>query len=187
MAGHGARPGAESPAGPVRAGFEAALRRLVEGFALAGGAALLLVTLVTAASVIGGAVFDAPILGDKEVVEVGGAVAVFAFMPYCQMRGAQVVVDVFTARAPARLKAALDAAASLAFAAVVALLSWRLAAGGWESYARGDFSMFLRIPAWWGYLAAVVSSALWTLVCLWAAIGRLRAAGAGRIGRGTGR
>ena len=70
----------------------AALNRAVYAlsllFALLGGAVLIVLTLLTVASVSGRALIPlglGPLPGDFELVEAGVAFAVFAFLPWCQL------------------------------------------------------------------------------------------------------
>ncbi len=146
------------------------LTRICEGLALLGGAVLMLVMMVTVVSVIGGAVFNRPLLGDSEVVEIGIAFAVFSYLAWCQIRGANVIVDFFTRPLPARVRDLIDTFCDLVFALVVLVLTWRLAIGGMETFHRGDVSTFLQIPTWWGYLGAFVSCLLWAAACLYTAV-----------------
>jgi TRAP-type C4-dicarboxylate transport system permease small subunit len=165
----GARPG----------GWGRALYAIATAVALAGGAILFALTLLTVVSVVGRAAFSAPIPGDFELVEVGMAVAIFAFLPYCQLVRGNVIVDLFTTRASARVQALLDAAGNLLYTAIAALLTWRVALGGLEVRGYGETTMVLRVPVWWGYAPAVACLALLTVVCaytVWRSISELRAA-----------
>ncbi|MGH6902063.1 MAG: TRAP transporter small permease subunit, partial [Geminicoccaceae bacterium] len=81
-----------------------ALHLTATAVALIGGAILFALTLLTVVSVAGRAVFSAPIPGDFELVEVGMAVAIFAFLPYCQIVRGNVIVDLFTAKASPRTR-----------------------------------------------------------------------------------
>ena len=130
-----------------------------------GGAILFALTLLTVVSVVGRVAFSAPIPGDFELVEVGMAVAIFAFLPYCQMVRGNVIVDLFTTRASARVQALLDATGNLLYTAIAALLTWRVALGGLEVRGYGETTMVLRVPVWWGYAPAVIFLALLTVVC----------------------
>jgi TRAP-type C4-dicarboxylate transport system permease small subunit len=154
-AGMGARPDA----------LGRALHATATGVALIGGAVLFALTLLTVISVVGRAVLNAPIPGDFELVEVGMAVAIFAFLPYCQIVRGNVIVDLFTAEAGPRVKALLDGLGNLLYTAIAALLTWRVALGGLEVRSYGETTMVLRVPVWWGYLPAVVCLALLTVVC----------------------
>jgi TRAP-type C4-dicarboxylate transport system permease small subunit len=113
--------------------------------------------------------FSAPIPGDFELVEIGCAVAVFAFLPYCQLTGGNVVVDFVTAGAPPRGRALMELAGNLAFTAIAALLTWRAWLGGHDLYRYGETTMVLAVPVWWGFVPAVFCTAVLTLVCAYTA------------------
>jgi TRAP-type C4-dicarboxylate transport system permease small subunit len=142
------------------------IEKLCERVALVGGAALLGALAVLVITVIGGA-FGKPLLGDSELVELLCGIAVFAFLPYCQLRGANVIVDFFTQPLPKRWQHFLDFVMSIAFTGVAAVLAWRLAAGGVTAWDRSRRSMFLQLPDWWGYAIGVAAMALWVVVCVW--------------------
>ncbi len=146
---------------------ERVLLGAADGFALAGGAVLLAVMATTVTSVIGRTLFNRPVLGDFELVEIGSAVVIFAFLPYCQLRGGNVIVDVFTRGAGARTRARLDSVHSLVYALIAALLAGRLAVGGVELRAWGETSMILAVPIWWGFVPIVASVALLTIICIY--------------------
>lgn len=133
-------------------------------WALMGGLVLLAVMLMTVLSVAMRAVLGFPILGDFELVEMGTAIAVFAFLPYCQQARGNVVVDVFTQKAPARMNAVLAATGSLLLTLFAVLLLWRMAWGGWDFYRYDEETTNLGIPRWWAFPPILVSLALWALV-----------------------
>jgi TRAP-type C4-dicarboxylate transport system permease small subunit len=142
-----------------------ALYRAATGAALLGGGVLFALTLLTVISVAGRTVLSAPVPGDFELVELGMAVAIFAFLPYCQIVRGNVIVDLVTSRAPARTRALLDAVGNLLFTAIAALLTWRVALGGIEIRSYHETTMVLQVPVWWGYVPAVLSLAFLTVVC----------------------
>ncbi len=136
-------------------------------FALAGGLVLCAMALLTAASVIGRAFLNAPVTGDFELIAVGTGVAVFAFLPHCQLIGENVVVDFFLSTAPFRVKAFFDALGSLAFGAIVALMTWRTSLGGVDMYDANETTLILAVPRWWTFPLAVVCLALLLVVCVY--------------------
>ena len=144
------------------------LTRICEAWGLVGGAALL-GTMATMIATVAGGAFGKPVLGDSEIVELLGGIAVFAFLPYCHLRGANVLVDFFTRPLPPRVNAWLDAVMNLAFAAVAVILTWRLVVGGIGVHERGKRSMFLQLPDEWGYAIGALSMVLWIVVCLFVA------------------
>jgi TRAP-type C4-dicarboxylate transport system permease small subunit len=143
------------------------LYRTATGVALLGGLVLFALTLLTVISVIGRAVFSAPIPGDFELVELGMAVAIFSFLPYCQIVRGNVIVDLFTSKASPRTKALLDGVGNLLFTAIAALLTWRVAIGGLEIRSYHETTMVLQVPVWWGYVPAVAFLAFLTVVCVY--------------------
>jgi TRAP-type C4-dicarboxylate transport system permease small subunit len=142
-----------------------ALYRAATGVAVLGGLVLFALTLLTVISVVGRAAFSAPIPGDFELVELGMAVAIFSFLPYCQIVRGNVIVDLFTSRASPRTRALLDGIGNLLYTAIAALLTWRGAIGGLEIRSYHETTMVLQVPAWWGFVPAVAFLAFLTVVC----------------------
>ena len=165
----------EARTAPPTDPFGKSLYAISVAIAVAGGVITLLVMILTVVSVVGRGALSAPLLGDSEIVEVGIAIAIFSFLPYCQIRGANVIVDFFTMRMDPRSRAGLDAAMNAVCFACVAVLTWRLAVGGLAVFRGGDNSMFLRIPLWWGYLAGFLVSVVWSLTCLYTTLRFARA------------
>lgn len=161
--------------------FARAVLGLSRAWAVVGGGVLVGVMLMTVTSVVMRAVLGFPILGDFELVEMGTAIATFAFLPHCHQAGGNVVVDVFTSRAPDRVKHALAALSSLLLLMVAVLLLWRMAAGGLDFHKYHETTINLGIPIWWAFPPILASLALLALVTLTtfaqelaAAIGRPR-------------
>jgi TRAP-type C4-dicarboxylate transport system permease small subunit len=157
---------------------------LSRAWAVLGGLLLLAIMLMTVASVAMRATLGFPILGDFELVELGTAIAVFAFLPYCHQAGGNVVVDVFTNRAPERIKGGLAAVGSLVLLAVALLLLWRMAEGGHDFYRYHEVTTNLGIPRWWAFPPILISLTLLALVTLVSAVREVAAAlGARSSGR----
>jgi TRAP-type C4-dicarboxylate transport system permease small subunit len=152
-----------------------ALDLLARAFAFAGGVVLVAMTGMSVVSIAGRTVLSRPLAGDFELVQVGCAAAVAAFLPYCQLRRGNIIVDFFTVRAGPRVQAALDALGALLLAAVMALLAWRTAAGMLTVKAAGEITMIVGFPVWLGYAAIVPSLALTALVGLVTALEALKA------------
>ncbi|HLT27282.1 MAG TPA: TRAP transporter small permease [Zeimonas sp.] len=159
----GSRVGAGAAARP---GFERTLERVCTWVAIAGGIVMLGFTVVSVLSILGRSLFNAPLLGDFELVERGTAIAVFAMLPYCHLRGGHVAVDMFVGMFPQAMRAFLAVASDVLFAFVAGLMTWRLALGGINQYEFNDMSMMLQIRTWWVFVPVVLSMALLTLVCI---------------------
>lgn len=143
-----------------------ALDGLARAFALAGGAILVSLTLMSVASVTGRALLGTPVPGDFELVQIGCGAAIAAFLPYCQLRRGNIIVDFFTVRAGPRVQAALDAFGALLLALVMAVLAWRTALGMVAVRAAGEVSMIVGFPIWVGYAAIVPSLVLASVAAL---------------------
>ncbi len=149
------------------AGLGRGIEQLCRLFAIGGGLVLAAFALMTVVSVTGRYLFDRPVPGDFELVEIGCAIAVFAFLPYCQLQRGNVVVDFFTLRAPAAVRERLDALGSLLYALIAALLAWRLTLGGYDMWRYGEETMVLGLSRWWGFIPIVISCLLLVVACLY--------------------
>lgn len=149
---------------PARSAREARpplIERLSGAIAVLGGMLSLSVALLVVASVLGRWLFRAPINGDFEMVQMATAIAVFAFLPYCQAIRGNIVVDTFTSRLPVRTTALIDAFWDLVYAGMMGLLAACLATGTIEHYRSGQTTMLLQLVVW---PAIAVSAALCLLL-----------------------
>ena len=133
------------------------LNRVCRIFAVCAGMMLILMSLMSLASIVGRSVFDKPILGDYELVQTMSAIAVAMSLPFCQMIRGHIIVDFFTTGLPARVNGKLDIVASMVLAVAGFLFSWRISLGMIELRSNGDASMLLNLPTWWGYAPMVPS------------------------------
>jgi TRAP-type C4-dicarboxylate transport system permease small subunit len=141
------------------------VRRAIELWALAGGALLLGVALMTGWSATSSWLLSRPLPGDIELTEMLVAVAAFAFLPYCQLTGANVTADLFTARASRRtvaLLAVFSATIALGFSM---LLLWRMYEGLLDYRQYVETTTILRIPIWYAYVPALASLVLLAAAC----------------------
>ncbi len=154
--------------GVQQGSLSARVAKLVEqlcgAFAMAGGIVLCVIALVTVFSVLGRKFFGGAIAGDFEVVEIGCAMAVSLFLPYCQLNKGNVIVDFFTLKAPPVMRRWLDAAGCVLLTLVAMLMTWRLGAGGLSLYSSNDQTMVLQVGTWWAFLIVVPSMALLSAV-----------------------
>ncbi len=133
---------------------------LCRGLALAGGLVLVAVAAMSAASVGSRWLFDRSLMGDFELVQLGCAIAVSTFLPYCQMRRGHVIVDFFTVNLERHTRAWFDAFGALLLAACAALVAWRMLHGLVDAHASGESSMLIGVPIWLAYVPMVPSFAL---------------------------
>lgn len=146
--------------------FEHVARRLIEAWALLGGVLLVGLALMSTWSVFSLSALGFPVRGDFEMVEMGVAVAVFSFLPYCQVQRANVTADIFTARASPAWVAVFTTVAAVVAAGFAALLLWRMS-DGMASYRRyEEVTTILNIPLWIAFPPILVSLGLLLLAAL---------------------
>ena len=152
----------------------AALRRLAHAFALLGSAIALAVAGLTVTSVALRALTTRPIQGDVELAQFGIALAISLAVPWCQLRGANIIVDFFTqGLGQARIRA-LDGIGALLIAAMFALLAWRTGVGALAVYQAGETSMIRGLPMWWVYASLSPGLALAAWIALLQGVLQLR-------------
>lgn len=142
------------------------LGRICRWFAVVGGGVLVAMTVMSVASIVGRSLFGKPIPGDFELIQIGCAICVAAFLPWCQMQGGNIIVDFFTVRVGARAQAWLDVFGALLLAAVMLLVAWRTGAGALAVKASGETSMIMGFPSWIGYAFMAPGFALTALAAL---------------------
>jgi TRAP-type C4-dicarboxylate transport system permease small subunit len=150
------------------------LFRITYWLAVAGGLIMAGLAIMVVVSVVGRAVFSAPVYGDFEIVAVGTAIAVFLFLPYCHMKDGNVIVDFFLAPAPHSIKRFCDAAAGILYGTIAGILTWRTVLGAFEVHYYGEVSMILAIPVWWAFPFAIISFTLLTICCFYSAAHNLK-------------
>lgn len=139
--------------------------RIITGWALVGGMVLMAVVLMNTYSVIG-ANFNSPFPGDFEMTEMGICLAVFCFLPYCQLTGANVTADIFTSGLSERWIAVLTLVASIIALGFSLLLLWRMYAGMLDQKEYDYMTAILQVPHWWAYLPVLISLALLALAAI---------------------
>ena len=151
-------------------GWGRPIELLCRGFALFGGSILVAVALMSVASVVGRALFGQPVTGDFELVQMGSAIAVAAFLPYCQMRRSHVMVDFFTHTASFNTRRVLDVIGAFLLSACVALVAWRTIAGALALKENQETSMLLGVPIWYSYALIAPSFVLLAIAGFYTAL-----------------
>ncbi len=154
--------------------------RVACALALMGGAVLIGLVLTTTTSIIGRGLntvghLDAvsnfgglaellrafgPIDGDYELVEAGVAIAVFAFLPLCQLNRAHAMVDIFTGFFGHRFNAVLALVWDVLLTAILFLVTWRISLATFEKFRYGETTFLLQMPLWWPYATCTVIAGL---------------------------
>jgi TRAP-type C4-dicarboxylate transport system permease small subunit len=142
------------------------LRPLTWWFAAAGSAIALAVGVMTAVSVVGRAFFKSPIQGDIELTQLGIALSISLCIPWCQLRGANIIVDFFTQKLSTKKQGLLDAVGAVLVALMCLLLAWRTGVGAIAVREAQESSMIIGLPMWWAYASLAPGLALGGLVAL---------------------
>ena len=121
---------------------------------------------MTCYSLIGRNTSGSTIVGDFELTGVATGAAIALFMPLCQFKKANIVVDFFTAKASPATIAQLDRLGALFMAAAFALLTWRTFLGGMNAWTSQSGSMMLGFPEWIVYAAMTPPLALSAAIAL---------------------
>jgi TRAP-type C4-dicarboxylate transport system permease small subunit len=142
------------------------LEHLARACAIAAGLLLTVITLMTCVSLIGRNTTGWTIVGDFELSGSAAGAAIALFLPWCQVRRGNIIVDFFTAKMSAPTNAALDRLGALLLAVAMALLTWRSAIGGWNAWTSQAGSMMLGFPEWIVYCGIVPPLALTAVIGL---------------------
>ena len=138
--------------------------------AILAGMLLTGITLMTCYSLIGRNTTGVTISGDFELTGVATGAAIALFMPLCQLKRGNIIVDFFTAKVSDRTNARLDRFGALMLSTTFALLSWRTSLGGLSAYETQSGTMMLGFPEWIIYVAMVPPYILTAVIALAQAI-----------------
>ena len=147
------------------------LEKLAKLCAILAGVLLTVITLMTCASLIGRNTIGVTLVGDFELTGVAAGAAIALFLPWCQARRGNIIVDFFTARASTRTNEMLDRFGALLLGAAMGLLAWRATLGGLNAYTSHSGTMMIGFPEWIVYAAMVPPLALTALIGLAQAAG----------------
>lgn len=146
------------------------LETLAKLCAILAGILLTGITLVTCASLIGRNSNGWTLVGDYELTAVAAGAAIALFLPWCQFRRSNILVDFFTAKASLRTQQQLDRFGALMLALCIGLLAWRTGIGGIDAWHNQSGTMMLGFPEWIVYAVMTPALALTTVIAVWQAV-----------------
>jgi len=142
------------------------------GMAAAACAAISLfgIMLLMLMDVAGRYLFNAPVPGAAEVIELAMGMTVFSAFPLVTARREHIQLDYLSKALAGRVRSLTDALVASISAAGMALLAWRIGAKALTIAQYGDTTPFLRIPI--GPIAYFIAfcAAATTLIFLWQAL-----------------
>ena len=106
---------------------------------------------MTCYSLVGRNTTGDTIVGDFELTGVATGAAIALFMPLCQLKKANIIVDFFTAKASPK---------------TIVKLAWRTYLGGMNAWVSQSGSMMLGFPEWIVYAAMTPPLALSAVIAL---------------------
>ena len=142
------------------------LEALAKICAILAGLVMVGITLLTCASVIGRSLLGSAINGDFELVGFAAGAGIALFLPWCQVKRGNIIVDFFTTGASEAARARMDRLGALLLAAVMALMSWRSVLGGLNAWTTQSGSMMLGFPEWVVYAFMVPPMTLTEVIAL---------------------
>lgn len=177
--------------------------------ALLGGLVLVILTLITVASISGRAMFTManlgeaegaisvlyplmrslggflvglgaqPIPGDFELVEAGTAFAVFSFLPWCHLNRSHATVEILAGWFSNRVNLVIDVMADLLMLAMAVVIAWRHWLGTLDKISYGETTFILQFPIWWAYAASMFGASVFIIVAAFCLARSVRAMIAG--------
>lgn len=131
------------------------LQTLAKLCAIVAGLLLTGITLMTCLSLIGRNTTGTTLVGDFELTGLAAGAAIALFMPWCQVKRGNIIVDFFTTRLGDETNNRLDRLGALLLAVLFAVLAWRTALGGLNSWSTNSETQILGFPEWMAYAAMV--------------------------------
>jgi TRAP-type C4-dicarboxylate transport system permease small subunit len=142
------------------------LERLARACAILAGIILVGITLMTVYSVIGRDFFGKALTGDFELTAVMTGAAIALFLPWCQVKRGNIIVDFFTAKASEKTRNGLDRIGALFIAVMLGLCAWRATLGGLSAFRSNSGTMMLGFPEWIVYCFIAPALALTAVIAL---------------------
>jgi TRAP-type C4-dicarboxylate transport system permease small subunit len=143
--------------------------RVGRWLAVAGGLLLVLLMVTVVLSVSGRALIGfglGPVPGDFELVEMGTAVVVFFFLPWCYLHNGHAMVDIAYMHFPSSLQRAVTVLSDVLMLLAWLVLTWRLGIAVGEKYAEQETTFILQWPIWTGYAAGLFGAVVGCFVYL---------------------
>ncbi len=143
--------------------FMVSLARL---FAILAGVLPTFITLMTCFSIVGREFFSNAITGDFELSGAATGAAIAMFMPWCQAKRGNIIVDFFTASCSDKANENMDRLGALFLSVCFAVLAWRTVLGGLSAYTSNSGTMILGFPEWIVFACMAPPFVLTSLIAL---------------------
>lgn len=146
------------------------LENLAKLCAIVAGVLLLAIMLMTCGSLIGRNTIGVTLVGGFELTGVAAGAAIALFMPLCQLRRGNIIVDFFTAKLSDDANEKLDRLGALVLSLIFVLLAWRTTLGGISSFDANSETQIMGFPEWVVYAFMVPPFVITALIALYQAL-----------------
>nr|WP_281393052.1 TRAP transporter small permease [Roseibium litorale] len=126
--------------------------------------------LTTVADVFMRYVFNAPVRGSYDIVEICLLISIYFALPAVLLEGRPILIDLIDGFVSPRLVRILKAVAAFGTAAALCFVFWSMLKPAMDAYDYGDVKLELNLPVWIIWLIAlfgVLNSVLASLMVLW--------------------
>jgi len=151
---------APSAAAPALSRFHLLLGRAETFFNLIAALFILGLMLLGVAQVLGRTLFNLPVTGYIDLVEISISTFAFLGIAYCQRLGGHVRMELFLKMAKGRLQFAMEIAGTLIGMFIIGVLIWFSFEHFLRAYQLGDSTIDVELPVWPSKLVVPVSFAL---------------------------
>ncbi|NDR59297.1 TRAP transporter small permease [Aliiruegeria sabulilitoris] len=156
------------------AGASRTLAPLEDAANMVAAAAILLLMLLGVAQIVLRTVFNTPITGYIDLVELSMASMAFLGAAYCQRLGAHIRMEMLVGNLRGRTLWAVEVFATLVGLFIVGVLIWYSAGHFLRAYTLGDTTIDAEFPVWPSKLLVPVAFSIWWLRLLLQLFGYLR-------------
>lgn len=122
------------------------IERLVRVLLIVAILALIVMATIIALNVLGRALLGKPILGAIDIAGLAGVVFASVAIGYVESQHRNVIMEVVSARFPARVKAFTDAFGLLLSLVVIGVLTWAMFGAAHEAATSSETTLVTRIP-----------------------------------------
>tara|TARA_R110002074_G_scaffold51529_3_gene130275 strand:- start:687 stop:1292 length:606 start_codon:yes stop_codon:yes gene_type:complete len=147
----------------------------IENFAnLLAGLAILALMMLGVTQIVMRSVFNSPISGYIDLVELSMASMAFLGAAYCQRLGAHIRMEIFIGRLSGRALWLVEAFATLVAIFIIGMLIYYSWGHFMRSYTMGDTTMDAELPVWPSKLLVPLAFGIWFVRLLLQLAGSIR-------------
>ncbi|NKB53424.1 MAG: TRAP transporter small permease subunit [Rhizobiaceae bacterium] len=108
-----------------------------------------------------------PINGDYELVEAGIALAIFLFLPWCQLNRKHATVELLSSMVPTSFNHLLNILWEVVLTLTTLLITWRIYVGMSDKMRYGETTFLLQMPVWWAFAACTFAAFCASIVAIY--------------------